>query len=175
MYSPSPLYAEGMRQHVGPWQQHLTRGMMSSFVSIAWALANRAFYLPWHVLVPTTVRRAWFLVGATGGTNNVDMGVYDAAGKRIVSSGGILVGTASTIQYLDITDTTLPPGAYYIGIAMNGTTATHYANTTSAVARIRLAGVLQQDTAYPLPATATMVAPTINQSPICGLATTASP
>lgn len=159
----------------GPWNgPGLLRMYGGTPGSSAWTAANRAIYLPFAVSVATLVKRLWIAVGTTGGTNSVDLGIYDSAGNRVISHGGATVGTASTIQFLDVTDTWLAAGAYYMAGAMNGTTATCLRETFSNDWG-KIAGVLMQETAYALPSTMTPITPAINAIPIMGLCTTASP
>lgn len=176
-YQPgSDLWPDALRPHLAMYYSQWSRGLHANApTSNAWSSANRAIYIPIHIAVTTVARRLWLAVGTTGGTNSVDMGIYDSAGNRLVSDGGHTVGTASQVQFLNITDTTLQPGAYYIGIAYNGTTAhimTHNAPNTD---EARLVGILQQATAYTLPNPATFATLGTTLIPICGIATTASP
>lgn len=67
------------------------------------------------------------LPGATGGTNNGLIALYDSAGALVTYSAvaGVLVGTANTIQNRAfLAPVTLLPGRYFIGYQQNGTTAT---------------------------------------------------
>lgn len=155
----------------GPGVRILGGGTASS---AAWGLANRAIFVPLHLSGPYTIRRMFFGVGTTGGTNNADIGLYDLAGNKLVSSGSTLVGTASTIQYLDVTDTTVGPGSYYLALVMNGTTATFqrqgYTNEMG-----KYTGALVMTSAFALPATATYAALAGVNVPIIGITNRASP
>lgn len=143
--------------------------------STAWTSSNRALYIPFALPVPTLVRRLWVAIGATGGTNSVDLGIYSDTGTRLVSHGGTTAGTANQVQFLDVTDTIIGPGAFYMACAMNGTTATTI-RITASNEWPKAFGILMQASAYPLPATATFATvASMNVIPIIGFATTATP
>lgn len=117
-----------------------------------WGAANRAYYIPVQVLTTITVYKMVWLNGATVGTNSIDVGIYTAAGTRLVSGGGVLTSGVSVPQVVDITDTVLTPDTYFLGMSMNGITDTVLRNASNALQH-RASGVQQQSTAYPLPAT----------------------
>lgn len=130
--------------------------------SIGWPTANLAIFVPMRVRYPVTVYK--LVVGAgTTATGNFDVGIYDRNGNRLVSSGATAKG-ASTEHILDVTDTYLAPGFYYLAMSADGTN--NYAmivpSGTSPVPlqKARIYGTLEAATAYTLPATVTMVART---------------
>ena len=146
--------------------------------------ANRAVYYP--VVVPGTcaIRRVWWANGSSvSASYNVDVGVYADTGAfrpgaRLVSSGSTAQGTASQIQFVDVTDTSLGPGRYWIAIACSSTSSTFFrSNLTSGVYGSVLR--LRENGALPLPSTATPDALTVDdleqQIYLFGFATTASP
>jgi hypothetical protein len=53
------------------------------------------------------------LNGATA-SGNMDVGIYDYAGTRLVSSGSTAQSGTSAFQDFDITDTLLGPGIFYL-------------------------------------------------------------
>lgn len=116
-----------------------------------------ALYYP--VLVPRaiTVYQAAWLNGATV-AGNVDVGVYDEAGNRMVSTGSTLMAGASVPQTVDIADTLLSPGLYYMAFVSDSATATFQRGfVPSQLARA--CGMRQQTLgAMPLPQTATFAA-----------------
>lgn len=93
--------------------------------------------------------------GATA-TGNFDVGIYDSQGVRLVSSGATAKGT-STEHILDVTDTRIGPGLYYLALAANGTN-NYIMATAASVQFARLFGILQMASAYTLPTTATFAA-----------------
>ena len=96
------------------------------------------------------------------GTNNIDLGIYDASGNRLCSNGGTLSAGASNYQILNMTNgpnadhsVRITPGQYYwMAVVLNGTTATLY-RTALAITFCEVLGVAQAAGAYPLPATIT--------------------
>lgn len=147
----------------------------------AFDTAGRAAYYP--ILVPTTciIRRLWWANGSTvSATYNVDVGVYAdsgyAPGVRLVSTGSTAQGTASQIQFVDVTDVTLPPGRYWLAIVCSSTSASFFRAVLSSNA-FNAAMRLDETSALPLPATATATEAASGALGVYlfGFATTASP
>jgi len=124
----------------------------SAVSSLAWPLANLALYVPIYINETVTVYEGGIGAGATAG-GNFDIGIYDAAGTRIVSSGST-VRTASAWNVAALTDTELQPGWYYAAMSANGTN--NYSGTAPNGALCAAMGVCEQQTAFALPATATL-------------------
>lgn len=116
----------------------------------AWT-ANRAVYMPVVCEEAVTVTDMAITVQTQNG--NVDVGIYDFLGNRLVSSGSTAVAAAG-VQVLGIADTLLTPGWYYLALASSSGTAV-FRNSTLAAANARVCGVQEQATAFPLPTTAT--------------------
>jgi hypothetical protein len=140
------------------------------YASVAWGTANRAVYVPLVVPSRVVVRGLWFGSGTTG-TGNVDMGLYDPTGGAVVSATNAAKIASAAEQVLDVTDTTVGPGLYYIALSSDSATDTFVRHASCATAPIATAfGVLTEASAYPLPATATMA---LNQTnlfvPVMGL------
>lgn len=87
---------------------------------LAWGTQYRAIYVPIRVASRVTVVQLGISVAATA-TGNIDLGIYYPNGTRIVSTGSTTKLAASGVQVVDITDTVLVPGLYYLG-ANNSTT-----------------------------------------------------
>jgi len=140
--------------------------------SAAWTTANDAIYIPFTIVAPIT---AYLMAVENAATvaGNVDLGIYDINGVRLVSIGSTAMAGASTIQTFDIADTLLTPGTYFMAFASNSTTATHIHTGGGTAQWLRSYGVQQQATAFALPATATMVAPTRTNVPMLAIATKA--
>jgi hypothetical protein len=126
-------------------------GMVISFgLNNAWPSANLAIYLPVEIYRPVTIVK----MGVNNGTTvngNFDLGLYDANGVRLVSSGSTAQSGASALQTVDITDTLLMPGLYYMGMASSSATGTYSSWTGGASVDYRQMGVAQQATAFALP------------------------
>lgn len=178
-YTPPPPLTKAMLMPtigVGDLYTFSVRSFMGTTApTSAAATANKAYYVPIRFPASVTVRRMWYCVGATGGTNNIQLGIYTEAGSQLVATASTLVGTAANLVHLDVTDTTLAPGSYYLAVALNGITAT-ILRWAPNIATLRLTGQLEQATAFPLPATATFVTPSATVVvPYIGITTTASP
>lgn len=122
-------------------------------VSNAWPAANRAIFVPVRVPIGVTVYKMGCGTG-TGTTGNFALGIYDAGGNLIVSTGSTAKTTASSERVIDITDTYLGPGLYYLAMAVDDTGP--YNSVALGTARVaKLMGVREMETAFPLPGTAT--------------------
>lgn len=136
------------------------RGASSTAAAAAWPSANTAYFLPFFIHSPWIARKMACGCGTTG-SNNVDMGIYNVDGVRLVSSGAV-ARVASSEVYGDITDTLLMPGWYYMALVCNATAnivfATPSGTSPVPLQKARLSGVLQMASAYTLPATATFAA-----------------
>lgn len=146
----SPWVFESLGYAMG--HQRLDLGLVTSAV---WPTANKAFYYPFLVTeAPWTVRR----IGVRNGTavsGNLDVGVYDSEGNRLVSSGSTAQAGTSATQWLDVTDTTLLPGLYYLALALDNVTGTFVRLASLTADQLRSMGVFVQTSAFPLPASAT--------------------
>lgn len=121
----------------------------------AWPVANKAIFVPVEVYEPLLIVRMFVENGAAV-AGNVDVGIYGLSGNLVVSSGSTLQSGTSVIQQLDIIDTVLQAGLYYLAAAMSNVTGTVVRwNPTAAFAKSF--GVCEMTSAFPLPATATFV------------------
>lgn len=126
----------------------------------AWPAANLAIYIPFRVAGIAIATKIFWYNGATVGTNSVDVGIYDAQGNKLVSSGSTLTAGVSSLQSADITDTTLRRGLYFMAMAVNGTTDTFSRASSVDVRHLRGVAMYQQATAFNLPTTAVFAAVT---------------
>jgi hypothetical protein len=117
--------------------------------------ANDAWYVPFRIHEPFTVRAAGWHNGSTA-SGNVDIGIYSENGTRIWSSGSTAQSGTSVVQIVTPTAFTLPPGRYFLAIAADGTTGTF--KVINQQERARLAGTRTQTSAFPLPSSATFAA-----------------
>lgn len=127
-----------------------------SFGSATWPSANRAIFIPFVVSAPWLVARL-LVVNGSAASGNIDVGIYDTSGNRLVSAGSTAQAGTTAAQFFDITDSTLAPGVYYFALALDNTTGA-VLSVAPVVARVSALGVLSQSTAFPLPATATFAA-----------------
>lgn len=88
-------------------------------------------YFPFRLHEPALLTKMSWYVGATAAGNN-DMGVYDAETKLLIVSTGLTAqGTINLIQTVDVTDTYLLPGDYYMAIKGTDATGTLFAQATN--------------------------------------------
>lgn len=149
-------------------------GQVVTVAGITW-VANLAVYIP--IIVPTEflVRRLFVIQGTSASAANQDVGLYSEDGVRLASSGST-AKSGSTIQYTTLgTPLLLTPGRYYLAYA-NDTNNTLAVRAPTAAAVIqdagRLAGVLEEASAFPLPAAMTPVALAHQFYPYVGMTST---
>ena len=121
-----------------------------------WPAANLAIYVPVCIPVPVVVRKLGIVVATAAG--NFDLGIYTSSGTRLISTTSTVMAGASTEQFVDITDTTLGIGLYYLAACCDDGAAT--VNRVAPAAPIPLSlGVLTEALgSVTLPATATFAA-----------------
>lgn len=135
--------------------------------SVAWNSANYAVYVPLLLATSVTVYKITMGDGTlTGG--NFDVGIYNSIGTKLVSSGATARAGASQEQVIDITDTVIGPGLYYVAMSADGTNNYIMINSTN-TQLTRMCGVLGQASAYTLPATATFAAASQSRIPALAL------
>jgi hypothetical protein len=123
-----------------------------------WGAANYACYCPVVVRQAITVYQLGWVNGSSV-AGNFDVGIYDKALNRLVSSGSTAQAGTSTVQLADITDTSLPPGLYYLAMSSDTASGNPFLRMAfSAGAVGRAFGCAQQASAFPLPSTATFAA-----------------
>lgn len=145
----------------------------TAVTSAAWPSANEAVYIPITVERFTVVAQIWWLNGGTA-SGNVDCGLYTEEGTLLTSSGSTAQTGTSVLQAVNVTDLTIGPGLYYIALVLDNTTGTVGSQSAATVELNRMNGVLQQATAFPLPATATFAANTRTRMPGCGFVSKAT-
>lgn len=117
----------------------------------AWPSANLAIYVP--IRLPVPVIATIIALSAEGSSGNIDLGIYDAEGTRIVSAGSTAHGGFG-LNSINITDTLIGPGLFYLAAALDNATGTTYHMAAGAHEALAC-GVVQEASAFPLPATAT--------------------
>lgn len=120
-------------------------------------VANKAFFVNFTLPCPMTVYGlGWYNGDVVSG--NVDVGIYDDQGNRVVSTGSTAQATAGDVQSVDVTDTLLGVGNYYLAIAASTTSATLFRVAMAQIAQEALGG-REMTSAFPLPSTATFATP----------------
>jgi hypothetical protein len=140
-----------------------------TLVSSTYPAANRALAVPFEIAAPFLVRKVFWMNGTTTTPDSFDVGVYTEAGARLVSGGGTAISGASVTQEVDVTDTLLRPGRYWLACAQNGVTAGPVCLPLSAN-NLRLIGCAQMASAYTLPTTFTPAAIASANLPLIGIA-----
>lgn len=138
-------------------------GRLGTFASGTFPAANAAIYMPFRTSATVVIATIEVLNGAAV-SGNVDVGIYDEAQRRLVSSGSTAQAGTNVIQVFNITDTPLAPGLFYMALACDNTTAT-FIRTAAPVYETRPLGMAQQASAFALPATATMALMTVTFLP----------
>jgi hypothetical protein len=139
-----------------------------------WESGDRAIFTPFVLPQDMTAKKMWYVTGGTtSGTANLDLGIYNAAKSRLVSTGStaFATGQSNTLIVIDIADTDLDADTlYYLGMAMGSISGTCNfirlptgANATASI------GQVFENSAMPLPATATWAIHSVGQTiPLCG-------
>lgn len=122
-----------------------------------WPAANRALYIPFELDFPAIAKQMAFTVTTQSG--NFDAGIYSETGSRLVSKGSTAVPVAG-IAAIDIADTVLTPGTYFMALNIDNTTAAVQRSSGPPAETLRACGLQQQAVgAIALPATAAFANP----------------
>lgn len=140
-----------------------------------WHSANDPVAIPFALTESVVVYRLAQQNGSSPG-DNFDIGVYDEAFNRLVSTGSTAATTSW--QTVDVTDTILKPGRYYLVMSRDTTTASRVGQYTTGASTplMAFAGLLDSSTdAFPLPDPLTNMAAaaTVTRCPIVALITRA--
>lgn len=135
--------------------------------STAWGTANLAIYVPIWIPFRYPVRNLFVYNFATLGGNH-DVGIYNKDGVKYLSSGSVAQAGASALQFMAV-NIILEPGQYFLAMSSNSTTATYAAAVNGTAPHLRYLGLLQQATAFPLPANATFALISTLRVPLIGL------
>lgn len=148
----------------------------SGRASGAWFSANDPVAFPFALQAAATVIQMGWMNGSSAG-DNADLGIYDASWNRLVSTGSTVCSGASVWQFVNVTDTLLPLGRYYLAFARDTTTANRtmsWAPAASSATLTAFAGGYDSATdAFPLPNPLTNMAAaaTCTQIPIMAFLT----
>lgn len=118
--------------------------------SATWPAANRIIFVPFELSHEVVVTKLCVYNGATAGANTFDVGIYTKDVVRIVAAGSTSGGSTSALQEIDITDTILAPGQYYMGMVCSNTTRTAFRVTTPPVNALKLMGIAQVADGVPM-------------------------
>lgn len=132
----------------------------------AFPSTNLAILIPFDITEDITVTQLWAYNGATA-SGNIDVGIYDAAFARQISSGSTAQSGTNALQVFDVTDTPLTAGQYYFAVAMDNTTGTLFRQTIGATL-MRSWGCFQMASAFALPSTITPASVANSYLPLIG-------
>ena len=136
----------------------------------AYPASNRAIFIPFYVSKPTVIINAFAYNGATA-SGNLDIGIYDIAGTKLVSTGSTAQTGTNAIQTIALTSTEIGPGVFYLAIAMDNTTGTLFRQTFGVARLDQVTGIAQMASAFTLPATATFASVASDFVPLFGIST----
>lgn len=133
-------------------------GSAGSYSSTPFGSANQAQLVPIVLRYPIEVVRL-FCVNAATVSGNIDIGIYDAVGRRIVSTGSIAQSGVNSVQSAGVGPIILGPGLFYTALTADNTTGEFEAmQIKAAVWSTAGIGLLLAASAFPLPATVTFAA-----------------
>lgn len=141
---------------------HLCSNILMNAAAV-WPAINKALYIPVLLNRHATAYQMGVIVGTQSG--NLDVGIYDMNGVRLVSAGSTAVAAAG-LQIVNITDTPLSPGLYYLAMCVDNTTAAFNRGSVGAV-QSQVSGMQEQAVgAVTLPSTATFANPAASYCPV---------
>jgi hypothetical protein len=109
----------------------------------AWPSGGLVIFVPFWVPESMTVTQMFWSKGAIAG--NGDMGIYNESQVLLVSAGTTAVAASANIsQVINITDTTLARGRYYMAICMDTVTTLTMLRAAPEVGICQGLGLLQQ-------------------------------
>lgn len=155
---------------LGPVSRKLV-GVGASPASTAWPAANRAILIPFRLPKIMTAYQMIVGCGGTGG-GNFDCGIYDKFGNLLVS-GGSTGRSALSEVIVNITDTVLGRGTYYMALSVDGTN-NMIATAPAQVALVKAVGIRQASSAFVLPATITFETAASAYIPVFGVVFTST-
>lgn len=123
----------------------------ASWTSAAWPAANRAMFIPFRVKQLYVAQQIFTMNGSVL-SGNMDLGVYTHSGRLIASTGVRAQAGMARVQAFSL-NFQLSPGEYYLAMSMDNTTATVFRRAVAATNTAGVMGILQQSSAFPLPAT----------------------
>jgi hypothetical protein len=143
-------------------------------------IGSYIYYLPIILPASCTVRRVWWANGATAAGDTFEAGIYaddgDAKpGARLLYGSAATSGTNS-VQFVDVTDTIIGPGRYWLAWVKASGTSAIFRSQVSASDAVN-AALMFHESGTTLPATATPGEPGqfYDHIPLFGFSTVASP
>lgn len=169
-YSPGGLYLPTFGP-LSSFDRHALGPGLGAFNSqgvagVAWPLANLALFIPVEVTEAIVLTGIYWATGGTAG-GNLDIGLYNEDGTKVVSHGTVARGTVNSLNSsFALTDTTVGPGRYFMAMSADSTNI--YNAAVPAAGLLEALGVCEMQTAFVLPSPATLVRTTRAYAPIFG-------
>lgn len=155
-----PILTPFSPESLGMAMASLSAGTLFGTSSGTWLSNNLALFYPFRLNTFETAYKLLFFVGSSS-AGNIDVGIYDSQYNLIVSSGSTAMSaTVNTVQEINITDTILPPGDYFIAAVCSSTSGTVFLVQPSSAGDegvLAAIPIYEQASALPLPSTATPV------------------
>lgn len=174
LVGPTPTHISTYSDECGLPDARGTAGPGSA-ANLTW-VANRAIYVPLSLPYPYPIKRFFWTHGNPVG-GSTDVGIFSFDFAKIVSTGSIAdAGSNAVLQYSALASVfLLTPGRYWLALSHNSAAAAHLRGGSSlTVASARRLGLLEELSAFPLPASATPVTMTSALFPLFGITRTAS-
>ena len=137
-----------------PWSANALGPKMTGMpaaASTTFGVANLAIFIPFFLNRTELVQHLACQNGSTV-AGNIDIGIYDAAFARIISTGSVLQAGASTVQAIDVADTDLLAGQYWLALSHSNATATQWG--IAATGSMPRSWGMRTQTVFPLPVNA---------------------
>jgi hypothetical protein len=163
----SVIHPESMESLGANWRTTGANALTSAG-SATWPADDLALYVPFSLNRPMLAVKVWWFNGATLGAD-ADVGIYSFDGTRLVSAGATAQSGTNQIQIVDITDTRLGAGDFFMGLSLSVATATVLRSTVTGAYLLRALGMFEEAGANPLPATATFATLTQAYIPFFGI------
>ena len=154
---PNELLFPDDTPHISPTDQcsiGAVTGNLVEPISQTWLNANFAVYVPFRLNKSVSIITAFVINGAVA-SSGVCVGIYDADGVRLLTTGSTNASTVSTLQTITTAATMIGPGLFYMGLSCLTSTQTIFSTASPNVQALRALGLATQQTAFPLPSTAT--------------------
>lgn len=171
---PLPLTGTWSHEMLGVWLTGvITSGSnnLQQQASAVYPAANRIIYIPFGLAMPATIVKLWCYNGVAV-SGNLNMGIYDVAGTKIVEIGSTAHASTNVLQVFDITDTRIGPGDFYLAIICDNTTSAFFRIAPAQAGFCQAMGMLQEaGSGAALPATATFASVASTFVPQIGFST----
>ena len=154
---------------VAEWSSMRSMGVGWSLgASGSWPSANLALFYPFRVDAAVKIEKAVVCNGANAG-GNADVGIYAVDGTRLESTGSTARTGVNVVQGFTLA-TVLDIGEYYLALALDVSSGSvfRWQNLTASAGRVafwRCTGLREMASAFPLPALATLAAPSNDYCP----------